>query len=85
MGHHSIIKYLDEGSSMEDKQRGLFDEEFRLDKLKSKGAPLLKMNELIEWEIFRPLLNKAFMKSVIGPGGRPPYDYVMMLKILIFE
>src|SRR5271157_68811 len=85
MRHHSITKYWDESSSMKDKQRGLFDEEFRLDKLTSKGDPLLRMNDLIEWEIFRPLLNKAFRKSALGPGGRPPYDYVMMFKILILE
>ena len=39
----------------------------------------------IDWEIFRALINKAFSKQRKGPGGRPPYDYVMMFKILVLQ
>jgi len=69
----------------QDNQRGLFDEQFRLEKLASKGDPLVALNEVIGWEMFRPLLNKAFRKEPKAPGGRPPYDYVMMFKILILQ
>lgn len=64
---------------------GLFDEEFRLDKLSKKGDPLEEMNKIIKWEIFRPILTKIFKKEAKGPGGRPPYDYVTMFKILILQ
>lgn len=67
------------------KQRGLFDEELRLEKLEKQGDPLIPINNLIDWEIFRPLLNKAFRKDPKGPGGRPPYDYLLMFKILILQ
>ncbi len=68
---------------MRDKnQRGLFDEELRLEKLTKSGDPLVEMNKLIDWEMFRPLLTKVLKKEPKSPGGRPPYDYVMMFKIL---
>lgn len=67
------------------KQRGLFDEEFRLEKLENKGDPLIAINEMINWELFRPLLNKVFKKTAKGPGGRPAYDYILMFKILILQ
>lgn len=43
------------------------------------------MNKIIKWEIFKPILTKIFKKEAKGPGGRPPYDYVMMFKILILQ
>lgn len=48
-------------------------------------TPLEKLNKFIDWEMFRPLLKKAFEKQPKGKGGRPPYDYVMMFKILILQ
>ena len=29
--------------------------------------------------------NNVFIKIPKGPGGRPPFDYVMMFKILILQ
>ncbi len=66
-------------------QRGLFDEEFRLEKLSKHGDPLEKLNKYIDWEIFRPVLTGAFNQEPKGIGGCPPYDYVMMFKILILQ
>lgn len=67
------------------RQRGLFDEQQRLEKLENKGDPLIAINEIIDWEMFRPIINKAFKKQPKGPGGRPPYDYITMFKILILQ
>lgn len=67
------------------RQRGLFDEQFRLEKLENKGDPLIEINQMINWEIFRPVLNKAFRKQPKGPGGRPPFDYIMMFRILVLQ
>lgn len=64
---------------------GLFDEQFKLERITQLGDPLEKLNKRIDWNIFLPLLNKAMAKEVKGPGGRPPFDYVMMLKILILQ
>ncbi|WP_253730172.1 transposase [Treponema sp. OMZ 790] len=67
------------------KQKGLFDEEDRLRVLSKLGDSLEKLNEKINWEIFRPLLKKALTKEPKGLGGRPAYDYVMMFKIIILQ
>ena len=67
------------------KSRSFFDEEFRLEKISVKQDPLEKLNKNINWEIFRSILNQAFAKEPKGKGGRPPYDYVMMFKILILQ
>jgi len=67
------------------KQKGLFDEEDCLKKLSGLGDPLEKLNEFIEWEDFRGILEKGLRKEAQGPGGRPPFDYVMMFKILILQ
>jgi transposase, IS5 family len=61
------------------KSRSLFDEEFRLKKISTKQDPLEKLNKNINWDLFRPTLNQTFEKESKGKGGRPPYDYVMIL------
>lgn len=63
----------------------LFDEEFRLEKLTAQKDPLVKLDERIDFELFRPLLEEALNKESKGIGGARPYDYVMMFKILILQ
>ena len=67
------------------KQRGFFDENDRLKELSHLGDPLERLNLVINWESFRPKLTKVFKKEAKGPGGRPPYDYVVMFKVLILQ
>jgi transposase, IS5 family len=67
------------------KQKGFFDENDRLAELSKMGDPLEKLNKFIKWEKFREILTKAFSKEAKGPGGRPPFDYVMIFKILILQ
>jgi len=67
------------------KQKGFFDENDRLEELSKIGDPLEKLNNYIKWEGFRDILTNAFTKEAKGPGGRPPFDYVMMFKVLILQ
>ena len=67
------------------KEKGLFDEEDRLRVLSKLGDSLEKLNEKINWEIFKPILKKALNKEAKGLGGRPAYDYVLMFKIIILQ
>jgi IS5 family transposase len=67
------------------KQKGFFDESDRLEELSKMGDPLEKLNKYMQWGNFRELLTNAFSKEPKGPGGRPPFDYVMMFKILILQ
>ena len=64
---------------------GFFDQDIRLSKLNQLGDPLQRLNRGIDFEIFRSLLEKYLIKASKGKGGRPPYDYVLMFKILILQ
>ena len=66
-------------------QIGLWDESLRLEKLSKLGDSLEKLNHAINWEQFRPKLTKVFKKQAKGAGGRPPYDYVMLFKVLVLQ
>ncbi|TAL56320.1 MAG: IS5 family transposase [Bacteroidetes bacterium] len=68
------------------KQKGMFDEEFRLEKLSKQSDPLEKLQMHIDFEFFRKPLEKCFNEDVDRSlGGRPAYDYVLMLKVLILQ
>ena len=67
------------------KQKTLFDEENRLELLSQLGDPLEILNRVIKWEKFRSVLNQGCRKEDTGKGGRPPYDVVMMFKILVLQ
>ena len=62
----------------------LFESKKRIEKLENLGDPLIKMNELIDFEIYRDDLESMY-KSSKEKGGRPPYDPIKMLKILILQ
>lgn len=71
---------------MQKKARGLFDEQFRLDKLGKQNDPLVKLQRHIDFEIFRKPLEDHFEAGKDhSQGGRPPFDYLMMFKILILQ
>jgi IS5 family transposase len=64
---------------------GFWDQDIRLSKLSQLGDPLEKLNGGVDFDIFRLLLEDKLHKAGKGPGGRPPYDYVLMFKILILQ
>ena len=71
---------------MKNKSRGLFDEQFRLDKISKQSDPLVKLHQHIDFEIFRKPLEAHFESGKDRSlGGRPSYDYLMMFKILILQ
>ena len=66
-------------------ERGFFDEQFRLEKLTAQNDPLVNLLEQINWEQFSKILTNAFDKEEKGVGGRPPFGYVMMFKIMVLQ
>jgi IS5 family transposase len=64
---------------------GLFDLEFRLQEIDKGGDPLLKLNQTIDWEIFRPALETIRDKERKTAAGRPPFDALLMFKILVLQ
>jgi len=66
--------------------RGLLDpRDQQLEKLTELGDPLVRLNNEIDWEIFRPELNRVYEKDRKSAAGRKPIDVVLMFKILILQ
>lgn len=74
-----IQKYKKQGQS------GLFGEHFRLEKLSKHGDPLERLNLVIKWELFSPILDKLENKKKKSNAGAKPYAPLLMFKILILQ
>ena len=44
-----------------------------------------KLNAIVPWEVLRKPLAKALKRSDGAKGGRPPYDPVLMFKVLVLQ
>lgn len=66
-------------------QISIFDENNRLKKLEKMGDVLSKMDKVINWEIFRPILDRAIPREKNPLGGRPPYDNLLIYKIIVIK
>ena len=62
---------------------GFFEVELRVQWLLTKGNPLSRLDTVLDWELFRPLLDAALDQSAKGPGGRPPHDRLKLFKTLV--
>ena len=66
-------------------QAGLFGEEFRLDKISKHGDPLERLNTVVDWDIFIPVLQENENKERKSKAGAKPYSPLLMFKILILQ
>ena len=66
-------------------QPSFFDEAERYMKLDKLSDPLVELNEYIDFELFRPRIEKVFEKPKRSNAGRKPLDVVFMFKILILQ
>jgi IS5 family transposase len=67
------------------REPGFWDLDERYVRLSEAGDPLEKLNGVVPWEVFRKPLAKALKRSDGARGGRPPYDSVLMFKILVLQ
>jgi IS5 family transposase len=67
------------------RQPGFFDLEERLAGLSAKGDGLERLSAVIDFELFRPELERAVPRADRSQGGRPPFDHVLMFKVLILQ
>lgn len=63
---------------------GFFDVDERLAALSAKGD-LERVKALVDFELFRAALETAVPRAERSKGGRPPFDHVLMFKILILQ
>ncbi len=67
-------------------KKGLFDEEFTRERLSAMGNPLAAISKVIDFELFRELLeSKLLNTNKKNNAGAKPYDVVMLFKILILQ
>ena len=66
-------------------QAGFFDVEERLKQLSAKGDSLERLSAVVDFERFRGDLERAVVRSDRLRGGRPPFDHVLMFKVLILQ
>jgi transposase, IS5 family len=67
------------------RQAGLFDVDDRLMRLSDLGDQLEAFAGAVDFEVFRSALGKALAYSDGARGGRPPFDPVMMFKVLVIQ
>ena len=53
-------------------------------KVEELGDKLSKISELIDWEIFRPVLEDMYNNKT-DKGGRPNFDVILRLKVLLLQ
>ena len=70
---------------MADRSPGLFDVDTRLAEISAKGDGLERVATLVDFELFRSTLEAAAPRRDRSRGGRPPFDHVLMFKVLILQ
>lgn len=66
-------------------QPGFFDADERLRALSAAGDPLEPLKALVDFEVFRRDLELALGRADRSRGGRPPYDAVLMFRVLVLQ
>src|SRR3954452_15683490 len=66
-------------------QPGFFDLDERYRALAESGDPLIRLAALIDFEVFRAPLVQALARADGSRGGRPPYDPLLMFKVLVLQ
>ena len=62
-------------------EQGFFGEHFRLEKISKQGDPLERLNAVINWDIFNPILEKCRVKEKKSNAGAKPYNSLMMYRM----
>lgn len=66
-------------------QTSLFDLENRYASLSAAGDPLERLDAVLAWEIFRPILERIDLKERKNAAGRKPTCRILMFKLLILQ
>lgn len=67
-------------------KKGLFDEQFSIERLSQIGNPLESISKVIDFEMFRATLEEKLLNTnKKSNAGAKPFDVVMMFKVLILQ
>lgn len=66
-------------------QAGFFDLSDRYEALSAAGDPLERLVAVVDFEVFRGALIAVLRRGLHNKGGRPPFDPVLMFKVLVLQ
>lgn len=66
-------------------QPGFFDLGDRYAALSAAGDPLERLSAVVDFDLFRGPLIGALRRGPRSKGGRPPFDPVLMFKVLVLQ
>lgn len=64
---------------------GFLDAEELLRWLSASGDPLERLRAVVDFEAFRAELEAALLRADRSRGGRPPWDAVLMFRVLVLQ
>jgi len=76
----NIQEYKNQG------KKGLFDDQFTIERLSEIGNPLEKISNVIDFESFRSTIEvKLLNTEKKNNAGAKPFDVILMFKIMILQ
>ncbi len=66
-------------------QPSFFDQENRLAQWEKPGDPLPRLESIVDWNGFKPLLKVIYQKKRKSNAGRKPWDTILMFKMLVLQ
>ncbi|MGD0918320.1 MAG: IS5 family transposase [Thermodesulfobacteriota bacterium] len=66
-------------------QTGLLDWQICFEQLDNGGDPLIKLEKVVDWKLFRSVLEPVREKERKSSAGRKPFDVLLMFKVLILQ
>lgn len=66
-------------------QMGFWSITDRLAEISAQGDPLETLAATVDFEMFRPVLEKALGRPPRWKGGRPPFDLVLKFRMLVLQ
>ena len=67
-------------------EKGLFDEQFTIERLSEIGNPLEKISNVVDFESFRSTFEAKLLNTEKkNNAGAKPYDVIMMFRIMILQ
>ena len=63
-------------------QMGFWSIADRLGEISARGDPLETLAATVDFEMFRPVLEKALGRRPRWKGGRPPFDLVLKFRMV---
>ena len=66
-------------------ERDFFEKEKTIDVIKNSNSAILRIKDMVDFELFRPKLEAEILNKNKGKKGAKPYDLILLLKMLLLK